>query len=185
MTAGATAAALAVHMVLLAIQLDSCFRRRACTSLATGVTLGLCMGYYLVAFNRAASEAALLGLFPAHGAVEITFRTFLFGGLSFGASVALLYFAYCSIRDGHRDVSPETFDAIRAYLYGRGLSQLQTEVAILIMTGSTGPSIAQALSYSLGSVNHARREAYRLLDIHDARSLMELIKRDVPAAQDL
>lgn len=185
MTAGSTATALAVHMALLAIQLDSCFRRRACTSLATGVTFGLCMGYYLVAFNRATSEAALLGLFPAHGAVELTFRTFLFGGLSFGASVALLYFAYCSIHDGHRDVSPETFDAIHAYLYGRGLSQLQTEVVILIMMGSTGPSIAQALSYSLGSVNHARREAYRLLGVHDARSLKELIKRDVPAAQDL
>lgn len=185
MTAGATAAAFVAHIVLIAIQRDSCLRRRACASLATGVTLGLCIGCYLVAFNRFSSEAALSGLFPAHGASELTFRTFLFGGLSFGASVVLLYCAYCSIHDGHRDMAPEMRDAIRAYLYGRGLSKLQTEVVILIMAGSTGPSIARDLSYSLGSVNHARREAYRLLDVHEVKSLKDLIRRDVPAAQDL
>lgn len=185
MTAGATAAAFVVHIVLIAIQRDSCLRRRACASLATGVTLGLCIGCYLVAFNRFSSEAALSGLFPAHGASELTFRTFLFGGLSFGASVVLLYCVYCSIHDGHRDMAPEMRDAIRAYLYGRGLSKLQTEVVILIMAGSTGPSIARNLSYSLGSVNHARREAYRLLDVHEVKSLKDLIRRDVPAAQDL
>lgn len=55
---------------------------------------------------------------------------------------------------------------LESYLAGRGLNSVQVEVALRIVAGESGPQIARAMCYSIGTVNSARDAAYRLLRVH-------------------
>lgn len=67
---------------------------------------------------------------------------------------------------------------LESYLVGRGLNAVQTEVALRIVAGETGPQIAREMCYSLGAVNSARDAAYRLLRVHRRAQLIALLRRD-------
>ena len=63
---------------------------------------------------------------------------------------------------------------LESYLAGRGLNSVQVEVALRIVAGESGPQIARAMCYSIGTVNSARDAAYRLLRVHRRAQLVAL-----------
>ena len=67
---------------------------------------------------------------------------------------------------------------LESYLAGRGLNSIQVEVALRIVAGESGPQIARAMCYSIGTVNSARDAAYRLLRVHRRAQLVALLRRD-------
>ena len=67
---------------------------------------------------------------------------------------------------------------LESYLAGRGLNSVQVEVALRIVAGESGPQIARAMCYSIGTVNSARDAAYRLLRVHRRAQLVALLRRD-------
>lgn len=67
---------------------------------------------------------------------------------------------------------------LESYLAGRGLNSVQVEVALRIVAGESGPQIARAMCYSIGTVNSARDAAYRLLRVHRRAQLLALLRRD-------
>ena len=71
---------------------------------------------------------------------------------------------------------------VRSYLVGRGLNPLQVDVVTGIVQGMTSAQIADALSYSAGSINTARLVAYRLLEVHNRAQLVELLARETGLA---
>jgi DNA-binding NarL/FixJ family response regulator len=63
-----------------------------------------------------------------------------------------------------------------AYLFSRGLNELQRAVCMGIARGESGREISERLNYSMGAVSGARTTAYRLLGIHSRAGLVELLK---------
>ena len=70
-------------------------------------------------------------------------------------------------------------EKIRLYFASQGLEGLESSVLLLILAGDTGPVIAQKLNYSYGSVNNARNNAYKALNIHSKQELAQLVDRHV------
>ena len=77
------------------------------------------------------------------------------------------------------EYAPQNADRVRSYLIGRGLNITQAEVTVLIARGYSGPTIARKLTYSLGTVNAARREAYLKLGVHSKGELKILLAEHV------
>ncbi len=70
-------------------------------------------------------------------------------------------------------------EKVRLYFASQGLGELESSVLLLILAGDTGPVISQKLNYSYGSVNNARNNAYKALDIHSKQELAQLVDRCV------
>lgn len=68
---------------------------------------------------------------------------------------------------------------IVSYLIGRGLSDSQAQILAQIFEGCTAQEIASDLHYSLGLINVARFEGYRMLHVHSAEELRSLIRSEV------
>ena len=68
---------------------------------------------------------------------------------------------------------------IEAYLKARGLSNLQCQVLLGIVNNQTGREISRELGYSLGSINTARNEGYRLLGVHSKAQLIDCVVRGI------
>lgn len=77
--------------------------------------------------------------------------------------------------------TPSQMTRLRGYLVGRGLRELEVEVALLTASGASAAQIAQSLSYAPSSVATARREAYRKLGVH-ARDQLVIVLQTVLTA---
>lgn len=64
------------------------------------------------------------------------------------------------------------------YLMGRSLSEAEARIALEVAAGKSGPSIADELHYSAGTVNAARHKAYRLLGVHTSAEFASKLEQE-------
>lgn len=68
-------------------------------------------------------------------------------------------------------------DRLRKYLGFRGLNDTQIDVSLLVLDGLTRREVAERLCIAIGTVNSAKREAYRKLGISSRSELASLLER--------
>ena len=68
-------------------------------------------------------------------------------------------------------------DRLRKYLGFRGLNDTQIDVSLLVLDGLTRREVAERLCIAIGTVNSAKREAYRKLGISNRSELASLLER--------
>lgn len=66
-------------------------------------------------------------------------------------------------------------DRTLSYLKGRGLNDLQAQVALLTCNGKSRKQICETLCIAPGTVNSYRSTAYRVLGVHSAAELRDLL----------
>lgn len=154
---------------------------RAFLCLSRGIAVGFLLGLQLASLDVLVIVHIVPGITVVDRDLLLASRVFFFSGFGL-AAVSLLAYSLMAMKPVNSvQFCMDAHNAVISYLVARGLSELQSQVAWGIFEGKTGPEIAQELSYSLGSVNVARREAYRLLRVHSAFELRTLIQSDVPA----
>lgn len=161
------------------------YKRIACPRvvlcLSRGIAAGLLLGLHLALFDIFVVMHFVPGIVVVDRELRLASRVFFFSGFGL-AAVSLLAYGLMAMKPVDSvQFCMDAHNAVISYLVGRGLSELQSQVVWGIFEGKTGLEIAQELSYSLGSVNVARREAYRQLRVHSAFELRTLIQSDVPA----
>lgn len=75
-------------------------------------------------------------------------------------------------------LTPSGYEQIRHLLLGKGLSELQADVAIMTLQGGTTASICTRLLLAPGTVSSYRSRAYAKLGVHDLRGLKELVNSE-------
>lgn len=66
-------------------------------------------------------------------------------------------------------------------LQGRGLSELESRILVLIAQGESSSAIEKSLSVAHGTVNSSRARGYRILGIHSQGELIKLLSADSPS----
>ncbi|MBS5450794.1 MAG: helix-turn-helix transcriptional regulator [Coriobacteriia bacterium] len=82
----------------------------------------------------------------------------------------------CDARAVRLAPTPSQATRLRGYLVGRGLRELEVDVALLTASGASAAQVAQSLSYARSSVASARREAYRKLGVHSREQLVTVLQ---------
>ncbi len=95
--------------------------------------------------------------------------------------LALGWIAACVLRERDSRATrltptPSQTVRLRGYLVGRGLRELEVDVALLTASGASAAQVAQALNYARSSVASARREAYRKLGVHSREQLVTVLQ---------
>ena len=174
-------------MVLVAGLLIGCMRLGDVALRPRAQGTGMAAGIFLASWF----DMLLFALVPhvAEAHADLALQVWLTGVRSYclgaGTLIAALLFLYALYESLVVDVDlsrPSDSERLRSYLVGRGLTTLQVNVALGIIQGETGATLARRLSYSRGAINGARREAYRLLGVHTRQELIELVERDTRIA---
>lgn len=143
--------------------------------IAAGAAVGLMEFEVRYVALRALEE--LQGALPS--SFDTEFRALILVGLLLACSVYVLYeFWTCRPCDSPSMPKGE-FERIVSYCTARGATDLQGLVVAHIAIGESGRQIANAVGYSVGSVNSARLAAYRLLGVHNRGELMQLLGREL------
>lgn len=174
-------------MVLVAGLLIGCVRLGGVALRPRALGTGMAVGIFLASWF----DMLLFSLAPhvAEAHADLALQVWLTGVRSYclgaGTLIASLLFLYELYESSVVDVDlsrPSDSERLRSYLVGRGLTTLQVNVALGIIQGETGTTLARRLSYSRGAINGARRDAYRLLGVHTRQELIELVERDTHIA---
>lgn len=146
--------------------------------IAAGAAVGLMEFEIRYVALRALKE--LQGALPS--SFDIEFRALILVGLLLSCSVYVLYeFWTCRLCDSS-SIPMGEFERIVSYCKARGTTDLQGLVVAHIADGESGRRIANAVGYSVGSVNSARLAAYRQLGVHNRGELMQLLGRELGIA---
>ncbi len=80
--------------------------------------------------------------------------------------------------DASAQPSGKQEERVLSYLRGRGLNELQARVVLLTAEGKSRADICERLAIAGGTVNSYRATGYRLLDVHSADQLRELLQKE-------
>ena len=107
--------------------------------------------------------------------------SFLLIAAAIAYPVSVLWLAARSLAPAHvlLDPLPDERDRCVLYLRGRGLRELEAQVALRIALGESASGICKELNVAPGTVNAYRAHAYTLLRVHSSRELAALLERDV------
>lgn len=70
-------------------------------------------------------------------------------------------------------------DRAKHYLYSKGLTSTQVEVAMRIAKGMPSRQISEELNYARGTINSARAAIYKLLKVNSRIQLIELLDKNI------
>ena len=70
-------------------------------------------------------------------------------------------------------------DRAEHYLYSKGLTSTQVEVAMRIAKGMPSRQISEELNYARGTINSARAAIYKLLKVNSRIQLIELLDKNI------
>lgn len=70
-------------------------------------------------------------------------------------------------------------DRAEHYLYSKGLTSTQVEVAMRIAKGMPSRQISEELNYARGTINSARVAIYKLLKVNSRIQLIELLDKNI------
>lgn len=70
-------------------------------------------------------------------------------------------------------------DRAEHYLYSKGLTSTQVEVAMRIARGMPSRQISEELNYARGTINSARAAIYKLLKVNSRIQLIELLDKNI------
>ena len=72
-----------------------------------------------------------------------------------------------------------TDERILHYLESRGLDEIQSRVSLGIVRGFSIKEIATRMGYSPSAIGAARTSAYKVLDVHERKGLVNCILRGI------
>lgn len=143
--------------------------------IAAGAAVGLME--FEIRYVALCALKELQGALPS--SFDFEFRALILVGLLLSCSVYVLYeFWTCRLCDPP-SMPMGDFERIVSYCTARGATDLQGLVVAHIVVGESGRRIANAVGYSVGSVNSARLAAYRQLGVHNRGELMQLLGREL------
>lgn len=156
--------------------------RASVHALMFGIAAGAAVGLmeFEIRYVALCALKELQGALPS--SFDIEFRALILVGLLLSCSVYVLYeFWTCRLCDSP-SIPMGEFERIVSYCKARGTTNLQGLVVAHIADGESGRRIANAVGYSVGSVNSARLAAYRQLGVHNRTELMQLLGRELGIA---
>lgn len=146
--------------------------------------LGLVLGAW-VSWPLFASQGMLVIRDATSGLVAVSaISGFIFGTVLLLGLVSATYVSLaCAAHDDFEAAigsSEARFEQrARAYFASRGLNETQVEVAWCVLNGMPRERVAHECNLSVGTVNSAKRAAYRALGVHSSAELVRLTMRMV------
>ena len=159
-------------------------RKKDARSLATlvasfglGSAVGARLSWSLVCTGELlALTGSMAGVAAAASLASLAMGSVVVAGI---ASAAALFWA-CLARRGISRLRGQSIDfgaRVSALCRLRGLNETCTSVAIALIGGMSGPEICEALLIAPGTLNSARREVFRVFNVHTVAGLDARVAR--------
>lgn len=156
---------------------DACSLATLVASFGLGSAVGAHLSWSLVCTGELlALTGSMAGVAAAASLASLAMGSVVVAGI---VSVAVLFLACIARRDISRLRERSIdFDArVSALCRLRGLNVTCTSVALSLLGGMSGPEICEALLIAPGTLNSARREVYRVFDVHTVAGLDARVAR--------
>lgn len=156
---------------------DACSLAALVASFGLGSAVGAHLSWSLVCTGELLALAgSMAGVAAAASLASLAMGSVVVAGI---VSAAVLFLACIARRDISRLREQSIdFDARASALCRlRGLNETCTSVAISLLGGMSGPEICEALLIAPGTLNSARREVYRVFDVHTVAGLDARVAR--------
>lgn len=156
---------------------DACSLATLVTSFGLGSAVGARLSWSLVCTGELLALAgSMTGVAAAASLASLAMGSVVVAGI---ASAAALFWA-CLARRGISRLRGQSIDfgaRVSALCRLRGLNETCTSVAIALIGGMSGPEICEALLIAPGTLNSARREVFRVFNVHTVAGLDARVAR--------
>lgn len=156
---------------------DACSLATLVASFGLGSAVGAHLSWSLVCTGELlALTGSMAGVAAAASLASLAMGFVVVAGI---ASAAALFWACLARRDISR-LRGQSIDfgaRVSALCRLRGLNETCTSVAIALIGGMSGPEICEALLIAPGTLNSARREVFRVFNVHTVAGLDARVAR--------
>lgn len=156
---------------------DACSLATLVASFGLGSAVGARLSWSLVCTGELlALTGSMAGVAAAASLASLAMGSVVVAGI---VSAAALFWA-CLARRGISRLRGQSIDfgaRVSALCRLRGLNETCTSVAIALIGGMSGPEICEALLIAPGTLNSARREVFRVFDVHTVAGLDARVAR--------
>lgn len=156
---------------------DACSLATLVASFGLGSAVGAHLSWSLVCTGELLALAgSMAGVAAAASLASLAMGSVVVAGI---ASAAALFWA-CLARRGISRLRGQSIDfgaRVSALCRLRGLNETCTSVAIALLGGMSGPEICEALLIAPGTLNSARREVFRVFNVHTVAGLDARVAR--------
>ena len=156
---------------------DACSLATLIASFGLGSAVGAHLSWSLVCTGELlALTGSMAGVAAAASLASLAVGFVVVAGI---VSAAALFWACLARRDISR-LRGQSIDfgaRVSALCRLRGLNETCTSVAIALIGGMSGPEICEALLIAPGTLNSARREVFRVFDVHTVAGLDARVAR--------
>lgn len=156
---------------------DACSLATLVASFGLGSAVGARLSWSLVCTGELLALAgSMAGVAAAASLASLAMGSVVVAGI---ASAAALFWA-CLARRGISRLRGQSIDfgaRVSALCRLRGLNETCTSVAIALIGGMGGPEICEALLIAPGTLNSARREVFRVFNVHTVAGLDARVTR--------
>lgn len=156
---------------------DACSLATLVASFGLGSAVGARLSGSLVCTGELLALAgSMAGVAAAASLASLAMGSVVVAGI---ASAAALFWA-CLARRGISRLRGQSIDfgaRVSVLCRLRGLNETCTSVAIALIGGMSGPEICEALLIAPGTLNSARREVFRVFDVHTVAGLDARVAR--------
>lgn len=156
---------------------DACSLAALVASFGLGSAVGAHLSWSLVCTGELLALAgSMAGVAAAASLASLAMGSVVVAGI---VSAAVLFLACIARRDISR-LRGQSIDfgaRVSALCRLRGLNETCTSVAISLLGGMSGPEICEALLIAPGTLNSARREVFRVFDVHTVAGLDARVAR--------
>ncbi len=156
---------------------DACSLATLVASFGLGSAVGARLSWSLVCTGELLALAgSMAGVAAAASLASLAMGSVVVAGI---ASAAALFWA-CLARRGISRLRGQSIDfgaRVSALCRLRGLNETCTSVAIALIGGMSGPEICEALLIAPGTLNSARREVFRVFNVHTVAGLDARVAR--------
>ena len=156
---------------------DACSLATLVASFGLGSAVGAHLSWSLVCTGELlALTGSMAGVAAAASLASLAMGSVVVAGI---VSAAALFWACLARRDISR-LRGQSIDfgaRVSALCRLRGLNETCTSVAIALIGGMSGPEICEALLIAPGTLNSARREVFRVFNVHTVAGLDARVAR--------
>lgn len=156
---------------------DACSLATLAASFGLGSAVGARLSWSLVCTGELlALTGSMAGVAAAASLASLAMGSVVVAGI---VSAAALFWA-CLARRGISRLQGQSIDfgaRVSALCRLRGLNETCTSVALSLLGGMSGPEICEALLIAPGTLNSARREVFRVFDVHTVAGLDARVAR--------
>lgn len=156
---------------------DACSLATLVASFGLGSAVGARLSWSLVCTGELLALAgSMAGVAAAASLASLAMGSVVVAGIASAAALFWACLARCDI-SRLRGQSIDFGARVSALCRLRGLNETCTSVAIALIGGMSGPEICEALLIAPGTLNSARREVFRVFNVHTVAGLDARVAR--------